>query len=121
MSSGHRRKVSQGVVAAAFATGEPVHCEYCNKRVWLNVHRNALNRAIGEHRVPLARGGLDTEANTAIACRNCDRQKGPLTEDEFLRLRSNPAQLAQWRDSVLLCLQRRRERREHVRSSRLAS
>lgn len=45
-------------------------------------------RAVGpwevDHKQPKARGGLDTEANRWVICRDCNRSKGRRTLHEFI-------------------------------------
>lgn len=44
-----------------------------------------------EHKVPRCRGGSVTNTyNLEVSCLNCNNDKGPLTHDEYLYLRSKP-------------------------------
>lgn len=38
-----------------------------------------------EHRLPVCRGGTNDERNLVLACARCNRAKGTLTDEEFLR------------------------------------
>lgn len=89
-----KHKTSRRVVEEAFAAHEVVNCHYCGRRVWRwGEASTSPKRAIGEHRVPISRGGRDIVKNIVIACRACDVAKGPLTEQEFLSLRNDPEAL----------------------------
>ncbi|MBI1901834.1 MAG: HNH endonuclease [Planctomycetia bacterium] len=48
-------------------------CEYCHR----SQRSSPLARLQFEHIVPKQHGGTDTEDNLALACANCNRQKGP--------------------------------------------
>ena len=50
-------------------------CAYCRKQTELHV----------EHVMPLSRGGTNRIANVVPACSPCNRDKGTLTVDEWLR------------------------------------
>lgn len=38
-----------------------------------------------EHKIPLARGGVNLVRNLVDACRPCNRKKGEMTASEYLR------------------------------------
>lgn len=84
MSSGRNNRISNQVIYAQYAQHGRASCEYCGKEVFSNVPVTANNRVIGDHRIPMSRGGPNTPDNIAIACKECDFMKGPLTKEEFL-------------------------------------
>lgn len=86
-------KLVTHVVRQAFATGDPVLCEYCQRPISLDVSPTAHSRATGDHRIPRSRGGHNTRANIAVSCYWCNHIKGPLTADEFLAVRHDRHQL----------------------------
>lgn len=129
MSTNRTRASVESVFAAA--AGALVRCEYCGREVFLEAARTDPARAVGDHRTPLARGGKDTRKNIAVVCHTCDRRKGPLTVDEFQRVRKNDQELARQRRIVLSALQggtplyvgrvERADQRRQRRQERLAS
>lgn len=54
------------------------HCPYCTYQI-------PLSEATAEHKLPVSRGGLTRPENIDSACSGCNRSKGSLTKDEFLR------------------------------------
>lgn len=50
-------------------------CFYCGRKTF------PLER---EHRLPVARGGSDDDRNIVPACRPCNRQKGTMSDREFV-------------------------------------
>lgn len=79
-----RTKCSRAI-RAAFASGAPVRCEYCDRE--LVAWKHGPNMATGDHRIPRSMGGPDSYDNIAIVCYQCNQLKGPLTLDEFMSLR----------------------------------
>lgn len=120
--AGSKRTIGRFVLSVAFAAGEPVHCEYCGHQVWRHhgAHVNGM-LAVADHRIPLSRGGRDVADNIAIACKRCDHEKGPLTGDEFVRLRTNHEERKKLIAFVLLSISNRDLRVMHVNADRLAS
>ncbi len=51
-------------------------CAYCGSKVLIEI----------DHRTPLTRGGSNLIANILPACRNCNRRKRTMTEEEFRAL-----------------------------------
>lgn len=62
---------------SAYARSVAYACHYCSV---------ALPRQLVEkdHKQPVARGGSDGIDNLAVACRACNREKGTLTEAEYV-------------------------------------
>jgi hypothetical protein len=87
-----------------------VLCEYCSRRIYLNVAVTASDRAVGDHRVPRCRGGHHKAANIAVVCRACDVAKGPLTAEEYLAVRGD----SKARKSKITAILRRLETRKIV-------
>ncbi len=52
-------------------------CHYCDEQFKFN----QLER---EHAVPIARGGANNSSNIVPSCGPCNREKGTMTEDEYL-------------------------------------
>lgn len=66
--------------------GEEGPCFYCQKMC-------RKRDLIAEHYKPRCRGGADTRENLVLSCRPCDKEKGPLTGDEYIAVRHDPALL----------------------------
>lgn len=64
-------------------------CFYC-------LHSLSYMTAVLEHKTPLSRGGHDTFSNLVAACQACDKEKGTMTAEEYLRLK--------WGDGLVLLL-----------------
>ena len=60
---------------AALARQQGKRCAYCG------LTRNLTL----DHRTPICRGGSDALRNLALACYACNKQKGPMTEAEWVR------------------------------------
>lgn len=56
-------------------------CRYCG----------AFSQLTREHLVPRSRGGSNGPENVGASCRSCNGMKGPLTDEEYMILRSFPA------------------------------
>lgn len=120
------RKRGRRVVLDAFDADPVVHCEYCERRVFLDVHPTTPSFATADHRIPLARGGKDSATNVAVVCAECNQDKGPLTLAEYLALRHNQQALAHLRATISSVLngdtrpkaetRAERKREAHVRS-----
>lgn len=54
-------------------------CAYCGKRL-------TLQTATFDHVKAFSQGGYDKTKNGAIACRPCNRRKGAMTREQFLKL-----------------------------------
>lgn len=52
-------------------------CFYCDKPFAYE------SEAIGEHKIPISRGGTNKPENYVLSCYTCDRIKGARTLDEF--------------------------------------
>lgn len=85
------------IVKQAFDENSHVVCEYCHEQVFLDVIATAPKRATADHRTPRCRGGKHTRTNIVVACCDCNHAKGPLTVQEFLSCRHDPATLAKAR------------------------
>ena len=80
-------------------------CEYCGHRCYSDAGDGTATRATCDHRIPLARGGTNAEANMAVACWTCNHLKGQMTDQEFMTspqlgriIELGPKQaLAEWR------------------------
>lgn len=53
-------------------------CEYCNRLL-------TFKQATIDHRQPVSRGGSHKLANLAIACKDCNQQKGSRSDREWRR------------------------------------
>lgn len=84
MSAQRNNRISNSVIQQQYARYGKAWCEYCGKEVFTDVPVTSHNRCIGDHRIPMSRGGENIPENIAIACHNCDQSKGPLTKEEFL-------------------------------------
>lgn len=110
----------------AFAVLDHVHCEYCGTEVHQDVPINAPDRAVGDHRIPRARGGTNTRANIAITCNRCNQRKAMLTEHEYRTLIHDTAAIHALRKSIHAALNpevrtyESREDREEARRARQA-
>lgn len=80
------------MVALAFRGRTTPTCEYCGVSLIRTTVRTEPNRAVGDHRIPISRGGLNIRANVAVVCAYCDTRKGPLTVEEFLSVQHDPAE-----------------------------
>ena len=38
-----------------------------------------------DHKIPVSRGGTNAPSNLQLTCRNCNRRKGNMTDEEFRR------------------------------------
>lgn len=56
---------------------EKPRCHYCHKKLFQST-------ATLDHRVPRCRGGTHNRKNLVLACVECNRAKGSMTEYEFL-------------------------------------
>jgi hypothetical protein len=83
MSSKNAQAIRARLVTEAEA---PIRCFYCEREV----HPDLVTV---DHVVPLARGGKNRIENAVLACARCNNAKGPLTAEEFMRVRSNPVLL----------------------------
>lgn len=54
-------------------------CRYCECSL-------RLREATVDHITPLVRGGVDGIENADLACERCNKDKGALTEEEYLEL-----------------------------------
>ena len=54
-------------------------CRYCDKTL-------RINTMVCDHIVPLSKGGDSTKENLQLICRSCNSRKGPLKEEDFLRI-----------------------------------
>lgn len=61
-----------------------VKCAYCDVLV-------PASEFIVEHATPRSRGGGSTIMNLVGSCNRCDKDKGPLTAEEFRACRRDPA------------------------------
>ncbi len=55
------------------------HCFYCAKFV-----EKGGGDWIVEHKIPISRGGDNSDGNLVGSCRDCDSRKGSMTADEFI-------------------------------------
>ena len=62
------------------AAGTP-RCAYCNRQISREPGKSSSFEA--DHKTPYARGGKTNEPNLAPSCRDCNRQKGAKTVEEF--------------------------------------
>lgn len=51
-------------------------CRYCDKEF-------KIEDLTVDHRIPLMRSGKDEPDNVVLACRTCNSQKGPMTDEEY--------------------------------------
>jgi len=54
-------------------------CRYCDKIL-------KINTIVCDHIVPLTKGGDSTKQNLQLICRSCNSRKGPLNEEDFLKI-----------------------------------
>jgi 5-methylcytosine-specific restriction endonuclease McrA len=54
-------------------------CRYCDKIL-------RINTIVCDHIVPLSKGGDSTRENLQLICRSCNSRKGPLKEEDFLKI-----------------------------------
>lgn len=92
MSGGRSNGITNKVIQAQYDEYGVAWCEYCGKQVYQELDITANDRVVGDHRIPMSRGGPNVEDNIAISCRRCDQQKGPLTKEEFLSVIDDSAQ-----------------------------
>jgi 5-methylcytosine-specific restriction endonuclease McrA len=59
-------------------------CHYCGDQF----PDSALQK---EHKTPLSRGGTNHASNIVVSCGPCNREKGTLTEEEYIQLREKVA------------------------------
>lgn len=76
-SKGARSSVTQNARRKAFKVFERIPCFYCKKLI-------TYEQSVGDHMVPVSRGGSNTMLNIAVCCRPCDLNKGNLTAQEYL-------------------------------------
>lgn len=62
---------------AEFKRKAPHICHYCDKPVF-------GDDVTVDHRIPSSRGGPDEDWNYAIACKECNNDKGDMTEEEYM-------------------------------------
>ena len=74
-----------------------LHCHYCGVLTVVRVPRQGSNVPRGhqkadtstiDHRLPRAAGGPDVLANLVVACLSCNREKGDMTEEQFMLQRA---------------------------------
>lgn len=82
---GDRPRVSSRMKNALRTTG--CRCFYCGNsfarqpRDWLLL--TGGHQAVIDHKMPLRRGGPNTDDNTIVACWNCNNAKATFTVDEY--------------------------------------
>lgn len=59
-------------------------CAYCGANVTFSDRAEPDERPTRDHIVPRSRGGTDAKANIAIACADCNVEKGKLDGEEFI-------------------------------------
>jgi HNH endonuclease len=59
-----------------------MRCHYCHKPLVL-VPKEGYETVTKDHLTPTSRGGANTIDNIVPACFECNRRKGPMTEQEF--------------------------------------
>lgn len=106
MAAQRNNRISNAVIQQQYATHGKAWCEYCGIEVFLHVPITAYNRCIGDHRIPMSRGGDNVHANIAISCHACDRAKGPLTKEEYLTVADNTIERRRLINQVLFDLGR---------------
>lgn len=80
-------KTAQSMVRRALGKS----CPYCCCVMGRNGSWNAPNAPSVDHRVPKSRGGWDTPENWLVCCRQCNEDKGSLTEEEYIAVRAGLA------------------------------
>lgn len=78
-------------------------CIFCNKKLLINEDGSLVNHATIEHIIPKSQGGSDEIKNLALACKQCNTEKG-IRHD---RKKSNKQRAAE----VIKNLQIKREKR----------
>jgi alcohol dehydrogenase class IV len=53
-----------------------------------------------DHKVPHSKGGLTEESNLAIACYNCNHEKGDMTATEYIQCKHNQEQEEQVKELI---------------------
>jgi 5-methylcytosine-specific restriction endonuclease McrA len=76
-------------------------CYYCKAPLQDDLH---ARDATVDHKQPLSRGGSDDDANTALACGHCNREKGDMTEAEFAAFRLRRRQGLSKKRSLMLAV-----------------
>lgn len=71
-------------VEAAFRLRDKVLCEYCGHQILADAPEADPHRAVGDHRIPISRGGTHARTNISVVCYHCNKRKGPLTLAEFI-------------------------------------
>lgn len=64
-------------------------CPYCGD--FMNGIDNDAKAPSRDHKIPLSRGGNNSQANIEIICRECNSDKGSLTHDEYIAVRTGLA------------------------------
>ncbi len=75
----HRKKLSKRNRTLLFVEQDG-RCYYCKDRIPF------IGNAIGEHKIPLSRGGTNKLDNFVLACFTCDHYKGAMTDTEFFEV-----------------------------------
>lgn len=63
-------------------------CGLCGVRMNLDYGKGNRAKATIDHKLPLSRGGRNTQNNLWLVCQLCNSLKGNLTVEEFVELRS---------------------------------
>src|SRR5581483_7587837 len=69
--------------------GDPCGC--CGSKMHADDGWNSPRAPSRDHRIPVARGGLDVLQNIIILCRRCNGEKGMLDLEEFAAVRAGVA------------------------------
>lgn len=130
-----RSEVTKNVVRQAFEDAAvdrtDVRCEYCQVVVSTDVPQSAPTRAVGDHRIPVARGGSNRRTNIAVVCNGCNHRKGVLTDMEYLAIMHNAGAVRRAASKAAFALQghdvegfatyhERKDAKRQRRESRLA-
>ena len=63
-------------IVATLLVKQFCQCAYCNINILSNNHL--------DHKIPVSRGGTNTEDNVHLTCPGCNIRKGQMTHEEFL-------------------------------------
>jgi len=61
------------------------YCENPKCRIKLSPYKGRKNSAEADHKKPFSRGGKTTLKNSLLLCRTCNRLKGSMSYEKFLK------------------------------------
>ena len=66
------------------------NCPYCGQKMWVRgIHQRgkAKREATIEHIIPKSEGGSNEISNLTVSCNQCNRARGRIPHEQFIRIR----------------------------------